>query len=267
MTVLSSNQIRVTVLASGSRGNATLVEMGNEGILIDAGLSGRRLRELLSRQWAPPERLSRCFLTHEHMDHVRGIKTLFPGGGGNRISANEQTRNFLNDRGMNTDGWKTFCTGEEVTCGGFSVSSFPVPHDAYDPCGFQIWAEEKTVVVCTDLGYATTEIKARVATADILVLEANYDEALLRSDTKRPWATKQRIMERHGHLSNLQVTELLSTLSGSGLKHILLAHISEDCNRPELAIRAAREGIRQAGLQGVGIYPTFQNKPSESVVV
>lgn len=267
MNFLLDDQMRVTVLASGSRGNVTLIECGRQAILIDAGISGRRLRKLLLSTWGPPETLSGCFLTHEHMDHARGLKTLFAGEGGEWIRANSQTREYLASRGMDTRRWKDFQTGEEVICGVFSVRSFPVPHDAYDPCGFQVRAGGRTAVICTDLGYVTAEVKEQAGSADIFVLEANYDEALLAADSKRPWSTKQRIMARHGHLSNAQAGDLLAGLSGSRLKHVLLAHLSEDCNRPELAVSAAREGIRRAGLEGVNIHPASQSAPTIPVVV
>jgi len=267
MNFLLDDQMRLSVLASGSKGNVVLIESGQEAVLIDAGISGRRLRELIIERWGHPETLNGCFLTHEHMDHARGLKTLFKKGEKPQIFSNLQTRQYLESRGLDTSNWNEFQTGQVVENGAFKVQSFPVPHDAYDPCGFSVEAGGRTAVICTDLGYITAEVKRHVAAADILVLEANYDEELLSSDPRRPWSTKQRIMARHGHLSNLQAAELLAGLNGSKLKYVLLAHLSEDCNRPELALEAAKEGLREAGLQQVCVEAAPQNETSSPVVV
>lgn len=268
MNLMFENQTKVQVLGSGSKGNATLIEGGNDALLVDAGLSGRELTHRLDSTGTSVDQLTGIILTHEHNDHVRGLKGLLKKA---KIPTwgNEQTIAHLGSQGYPSDQWMTFCTGEEFLVGQMSVSSFPVPHDAYDPCGFTIDVNGIRVGVLTDLGYCTEEVREAACKCHILFLEANYDVQMLSEDTKRPWATKQRISARHGHLSNTQASELLASFKGSNspLRHIFLGHMSEDCNEPSLAISAIQQGTRAAGMDAVEIHLTHQSKPSEAVIL
>jgi phosphoribosyl 1,2-cyclic phosphodiesterase len=266
MSYIFENQIGVQVLGSGSRGNAVLVYTVSGALLIDAGLSGRELTKRLDACGMDLNQLRAVLLTHEHNDHARGLKGLL-----NKVSvpvwANAQTADFLSARGLDGVEWKLFNTNESFAAGPFKVESFPIPHDAYDPCGYCIEFADKSVCILTDLGYCTDAVKDAAARSHVIILEANYDPELLAADTKRPWATKQRIMARHGHLSNVQASQLLAQLKGAPLKHVFLAHMSEDCNQPDVAVIEVRKGLQLGELQHVQVHLTHQDKPSESILV
>jgi phosphoribosyl 1,2-cyclic phosphodiesterase len=131
--------------------------------------------------------------------------------------------------------------GQLFRIGGLEVDAFAVPHDAVDPMGFSFTWEGARLAVLTDLGHPTTLVAEKARGAHTIVIEANYDDALLAADTRRPWATKQRIASRHGHLSNAQAAELIGRLRPHGLARVILAHLSKDCNSPEAARRALSE--------------------------
>ncbi len=268
MKYIFEGQLGVQVLGSGSKGNALIIYTNNGALLLDAGLSGRELMKRLTDISVDVSQLDGVLLTHEHNDHVRGLKGLIKKCS-LTVWANSQTSEYLKSRGYQEMSWAEFDTGSTFPIGSFTVKSFPVPHDAYDPCGFVITSEKVSVGVLTDLGYCTDEVRQRAACCHVLYLEANYDEELLASDPKRPWATKQRIMARHGHLSNLQASELLSGLKGRNapLRHVFLGHMSEDCNEAELAINQIRQGLNQAGLDHVEIHLTYQSQVSELVIL
>jgi phosphoribosyl 1,2-cyclic phosphodiesterase len=136
-----------------------------------------------------------------------------------------------------------FATGCPFEIGDLLVESFSVPHDAQDPVGFTIRHHTHAVAILTDLGHATKLVVERVRGIDAIVLEANHDLKLLQEDTARPWATKQRIMSRHGHLSNDAAATLAGEVCSDRLRHVFLAHLSRDCNRPDLAQRAVGQKL------------------------
>jgi phosphoribosyl 1,2-cyclic phosphodiesterase len=193
-----------------------------------------------------PAALSGILLTHEHGDHARGLD-VFTRKYRVPILANAMTREVLRDSVGAQGLWKTVPGGSVFTFGGFDIETFRVPHDAVDPMGFLLRAGSATVGVLSDLGHATTLVKAKLQGLDALFVEANYDEQLLAADTKRPWSTKQRISSRHGHLSNKQTADLLQETAGEGLKRIVLGHLSRDCNSPAAAADAVMAAIAAAG--------------------
>jgi len=268
MNLLFENQTRVQVLGSGSKGNVILIEGGSEVILVDAGLSGKELVERLNRAGIELCQLTGVILTHEHNDHVRGLKGLLKRKA-LPVWGSQQTISHLRSLGYRHNQWQTFCTGQQFCVGGMSVSSFAVPHDAYDPCGFIITVNGVQVGILTDLGYCTEEVKRAAFNCHILCLEANYDAQMLSEDTKRPWATKQRISARHGHLSNTQAAELLASFKGrrSPLRDVFLVHMSEDCNNPDLALGEIQQGLTTAELEGVKLHLSYQSKPSDAVIL
>jgi phosphoribosyl 1,2-cyclic phosphodiesterase len=151
--------------------------------------------------------------------------------------------------------------------GDLQVETFQIPHDAYDPVAYLFsWRGVKAAVV-TDLGHATALVRQKIRDCQALVLEANYDPELLRADAKRPWAVKQRIMARHGHLSNDAAAELAAELAATGvLRHLFLGHLSEDCNHPERAERAVLEKLSalESGRE-IRLYRTYPDRNSETV--
>jgi phosphoribosyl 1,2-cyclic phosphodiesterase len=227
--------IEITILASGSAGNAALVRSEGGCLLVDAGLSARELGRRIEMCGITARDLRGILVTHEHGDHAKGLAR-WTAQHGTPIYCNRRTGMVLREKVEGFGGWKIFESGEEFAVEGFTVRSFSVPHDAVDPVGFVIRREDLSFGFLTDLGHATTLVVDALRGVDALLVEANYDEDLLTRDTKRPWSTKQRIQSRHGHLSNAAAAETVSRIRHDGLAHLLLGHLSRDCNSDDLAL-------------------------------
>lgn len=254
--------LEVTILASGSAGNSALVRCGGTKILLDAGLSARKLTERLAACGVAPESLDGIVLTHEHGDHTAALRVLcakreIP------VYANRMTGAALEIGPMQGHRhWKFFANGGAFSVGEITIESFSVPHDAVDPVGFLIRSSDATFGLLTDLGHATAPIIDRMREADALLIETNYDEELLQRDTKRPWSVKQRISSRHGHLSNRAAAEIVAELAGGRLATVLLGHLSRDCNSESLAVEAITAPFARLGRTEVSIYCAGQDTVS-----
>ncbi|MBX9743513.1 MAG: MBL fold metallo-hydrolase [Chthoniobacterales bacterium] len=229
--------LEITILASGSSGNAALVRSKKTAILIDAGLSAKQLRERLSLCNVAPEEIDGILITHEHGDHVKGLPQWCKQYN-TPLYCNRHTATILRSKILQQEHWKIFETGSSFVLGTFSLDSFAIPHDAVDPVGFVVREKTSSFGFLTDLGYPTRLVLESLRSVQGLLLEANYDEELLEQDTKRPWAVKQRISSRHGHLSNDAAAEVLQHLLHEQLSHVVLGHLSADCNKEELALTA-----------------------------
>ena len=262
--------IQVTILGSGSAGNCTLIETDTTKLLVDAGLSGRQIARRLALIGRNLEQLSGIILTHEHSDHTRGLGVLCRARPiavyANRLTAEAIAAGSDWQEQVHIS-WRLFATGATFEIGDLLVESFSVPHDACDPVGFVVRHARSgvSVGVLTDLGHVTKLVTERLRTMDALVLEANHDLKLLQEDTARPWATKQRIMSRHGHLSNDAAATLACEVASDKLRHVFLAHLSRDCNRPELAQQTVGEKLRQIGARHVVLAVASQDKPTATV--
>jgi phosphoribosyl 1,2-cyclic phosphodiesterase len=239
----------LTVLASGSSGNCSLIETPTTRVLVDAGLSARQISKKLEVIGVQPEQLDGILLTHEHSDHAaaagvwaRRYKT--------PVYANRLTADALKEHSNGVE-WRLFSTGAEFELGALQVQSFAIPHDAAEPVGFVVKYESHAVGFLTDLGVATKMVIERVRCVHTLLLEANHDEKLLQDDTRRPWAIKQRIFSRHGHLSNAAAAEVLAEIAGGNLRRAVLGHLSEDCNTPDLALGTVRARLQSGMGEGL----------------
>lgn len=243
--------LEVTVLASGSSGNALLVRSGDCALLVDAGLSARKLSACLEACGVAPGSLSGILLTHEHGDHTRGLK-VFVDKHQVPVFANPLTADHLKRAGIGAR-WNLFASGSGFVLESIEVLPFSVPHDAADPVGFVLRSNGTGFAVLTDLGYATRQVVESVRGVHALLIETNHDEALLQSDTKRPWSVKQRILSRHGHLSNSAAAEIVAGVATDALRHVLLGHLSRDCNSPELAVQAVGSRLQAGGHVSVQV--------------
>ncbi|MEM9443989.1 MAG: MBL fold metallo-hydrolase [Verrucomicrobiota bacterium] len=256
--------MKLTVLGSGSAGNATLIESDEGKFLVDVGFSGREMEKRLNLVGVGIREIQAILLTHEHIDHTKGLNILACKHG-IPVFCNRLTSEYLKPKLSSFGRWNLFITGKPFRIGNLEIESFPIPHDAYDPVGFVFQRGQKRIGFLTDLGYATHAVKERMRKVDLMILEANYDGQLLREDTKRPWAVKQRIMARHGHLSNDGAAGLVEEVVTKRLNHLILGHLSEDCNRPDLAEGSIGNALRKRHASWVKLKTASQFEPSESI--
>ena len=190
----------VTILASGSTGNCSLLTTERRKFLIDAGVSARQIALRLESLGVKLEDLDGIFITHEHIDHIGGLPVLLKKRA-LPVYCNSQTGAAIRSNGLAEYGhWHTFQTGGEFSVDDLTVETFHIPHDAVDPVGYAFHHGNDCIGFLTDLGYATALSIERVRDAHTLVLESNHDEKMLQDCPKRSWALKQRILSRHGHL-------------------------------------------------------------------
>ena len=252
--------MQFTILGSGSGGNCAYLETPGARLLIDAGFSGKQIRERLSGIGRSPETLTGILVTHEHGDHIQGLGVLTK-----KLDVPVYCNRLTREAAESALGCRLkasiFQTGAVFEIGDVTVETFSVPHDAQDPVGFLFRSSFGNVGFLTDLGHATKLVIERVRPAHALLLEANHDMKLLQEDTKRPWSTKQRILSRHGHLSNDAAADVAVQVASSSLSRIYLGHLSRDCNRPELAYRVVAEKLRVLGATHIRLENTCQERP------
>jgi len=224
--------VRLVVLASGSSGNAVVVEAGGSAILIDCGVSCRQIERRMHAAGLQPEQLTAVVLTHEHSDHIQGLE-VFLRRYAVPVAATAGTAEACN--GLFTPS-PVLQSGREVALGGLRVLPFTVSHDAREPVGLVVEHAGRRAGLLTDCGVATALAVERLAECDALLLEANHDRDLLRQGPY-PWALKQRIASRTGHLSNAQARALLARLTHPGLQVVVGMHLSRQNNVPGLVKR------------------------------
>ena len=236
------------MLASGSSGNAALLATGKTRILVDAGLSLRELTRRLALAGEEIERLDAVLITHEHSDHVAGLATL-------ARSKKLRAPIFLTrltapsiDWGQAQPRLETYQAGAAFAIGDIEVNSFSVPHDAADPVGFCFETGGVRIATVTDLGYIPESVKYHLRRTRLMLLEANHDLDMLKVGPY-PWSVKQRVMSRVGHLSNLVMTEYLAGEFPAGASHLVLGHLSEQNNHPEIVRDLATRALEERGLR------------------
>jgi phosphoribosyl 1,2-cyclic phosphodiesterase len=251
------------MLGSGSAGNSALVATDHCKLLIDGGLSARQIVLRLEQCGVTAEQLDGVLLTHEHGDHVCGLKVLCRKFDvpiyANSLTAESVRCDGALDRHRN---WRIFRTGAEFSICDILVQTFPVPHDAVDPVGFVFHAGSSSLGFITDLGYATKMIVERLRQVHTLVIETNHDEKLLQNDTHRPWPVKQRIQSRHGHLSNNAAANVVEELLPGKIERVVLGHLSRDCNTPTLALDSVRGSLTKCGKIDIAVRCATQSEVS-----
>ncbi|HEX9106467.1 MAG TPA: MBL fold metallo-hydrolase [Longimicrobiales bacterium] len=243
--------MRVTVLGSGSAGNATLVE-GADGVrvLVDAGFSGRDVENRLRAVGVDPASLAAIFITHEHGDHTRGMGVLARRFG-LALYLTPITRSACSVLLFGHEDVREYSSAAALRIGSLEVRPFLTVHDAADPVAVTLSdvATGDKLGIATDLGRPTATVRAALAGCHVLVLEANHDEAMLWNGPY-PWSVKQRIASSHGHLSNRASGQLASELYHPGLVSVVLAHLSEHCNDGPLAADVVGRVLDRAGFAG-----------------
>ncbi len=228
-------------LASGSKGNAIFLGTKKTRVLIDAGISAGAMQKRLAQIDVDLSTIAAILITHEHTDHIQGLGMLaekfkIP------VFANGETAKGICAALRIRPRFKIFTTGESFEYEDLKIHPFSIPHDTLDPVGFQIWIDGLKLGFCTDLGVATSLVKKQLERCDYLYLEANHQPSMVHA-CSRPQIYKQRVLSRQGHLSNEDCGALLASVFHPGLKHVHLAHLSSECNAPEVALKTVKESL------------------------
>jgi phosphoribosyl 1,2-cyclic phosphodiesterase len=257
--------VRVCVLGSGSKGNCTLVATERTRLLIDAGLSCRETYARLAVIGESPDGLSAVVISHEHTDHINGLRVLAQDGNlpvyisrptCEVVSRDDEIRKKITK-------FEYFAASEKFMVGDIEVAPFPVPHDAADPVAFTLDAQGIRISVVTDLGYVPEIVKQRVKGSQVLIFESNHDLEMLKVGPY-PWHVKQRVMGRQGHLSNNATADFLTEEFDGTAQVLVLAHLSETNNHPEIARLSAAQALAQrARLECIKLHLASQTKPTE----
>ncbi len=236
--------LSVSILGSGSTGNAILLQNGSTAVLLDAGFSGRELERRLDTVQFDPHTLNAIVVSHEHSDHTLGVGVL-----GRRyqlpVYGNRKTLGRVKKRLRNVE-QRAIAAPRRFQIGELIFTPFCVSHDALDPYGFVVSAGGKRVAVATDLGYVSKSARKRFEDAAMIIIEANYDDVMLWKGSY-PESLKRRIFSIHGHLSNEAAARFLADVIVPTTKHVCLAHLSQDNNTPVLAYRTVSRILEESG--------------------
>lgn len=258
--------MQIHILASGSTGNAVFVQMGSTKILVDAGISNRRIEKGLAELGVRVSELAGVLITHEHSDHINGLDVLVRKY---KIPVYTRCRTWQNIGCMgNLPAECVQAIEGHFILGETEIEPFGISHDAADPIGFCFYHNRKKMVIATDLGIVTPTIERALARADLMVLESNHDVDMLINGPY-PQILKQRIRSSKGHLSNWQAAQVLARIPHKSVTKVMLAHLSQQNNHPDLADKTVREVLRDAGIvvgQDVFLFPTFPSQTVSQVI-
>ena len=259
--------LNITVLGSGSSGNAVLISLGNYGILIDAGFSKKELLKRLDSCGIDPNIIKALLITHEHSDHVSGARVIadsfdIP------MFANHSTFRAMDAGKEKKTGRKknVFGTGDIFKLESFTIRSFKISHDSIEPVGFVIKAKNITIGYAMDLGYMDNITKARMKGCNVAILESNHDVGMLMNSTRPPYL-KHRIKSRHGHLSNEQAMDALHELITQDTKTVMLGHLSSECNKYSIVNDLASKKLEQLARPDIKLYLMKQEAPLTPVLI
>jgi phosphoribosyl 1,2-cyclic phosphodiesterase len=249
-------------LASGSKGNSVFFGTGKTSLLIDAGLNVKNIQKRLEEIKVDLRDIDAILISHEHSDHILGLSSLalkykIP------IFANSDTASAIHEILGEAPKFKIFSTGETFEFGDVEIHPFSIQHDTLDPVAFTIKTSALKMGFCTDLGFATTLVKNNLKNCDYLYVEANHQTAMV-DICNRSLVYKQRVLGRQGHLSNEQCGNLVAEIAHKGLKHIHLAHLSQECNRPELALEIVGDKLKKTGF-AIDLSIAYQEKISRPI--
>lgn len=252
-------------LYSGSTGNSLYIQSDNTKILVDAGVSGKKIIEALNTINVIPEDLDAILVTHEHIDHIKSVGTLskkfnIP------VYANSGTWNAMpiEQSKISSNNQYKFKTSEDFEIGDLKIYSFKTPHDATESCGFTILNDDSKLSIATDLGHVTNEIMSSLEGSSFIMLESNYEPEVLKA-CSYPYSLKTRIFGPNGHLSNYDAGNIITTLIHSGLKDVMLGHLSKESNFPELAYRTVLNSVNEkfSGNNSISLNVASRTEPSK----
>ncbi len=265
---MNNSNLGITILGSGSKGNSILIHTKTSGILVDAGFTRKEMLARLAKSNIDPAIIKGLIITHEHGDHVKGARVLADQL---KIPAfvNEMTHKHLKLRNQIGKEVKIFDPGSIFDIDEFQIQPFSIPHDAMEPVGFAIFADLPNygrikIGIATDLGHVNNLVKARLQECDVLVLECNHDKKMLR-DSDRQLNLKHRIAGRFGHLNNDDSIDAIEALLHKKTQHLILYHLSSDCNCSELVANLATAKLADLGRSDVNLKIALQDQPLETV--
>ncbi|MFV0560650.1 MAG: MBL fold metallo-hydrolase [Enterococcus sp.] len=264
--VLEKPAFKISILASGSSGNSFYIETDKKRLLVDAGLSGKKITELMAQVERTPADLDGILVTHEHRDHIHGVGVLARKYHLD-IYANEQTWEAMDPLigKVPVEQKNIFDMGKVLTFGDLDVESFGVSHDAAAPQFYRFYKDGRSFVILTDTGYCSDHMRGIIKDADGYLMESNHDLEMLRMGPY-PWNLKQRILGDRGHLSNEDGAQVMTEVIGDRTKRIYLGHLSKENNLKELAHLTMEDTLRYKDL-GVGetfeVYDTDPDKATE----
>ncbi|NLB52676.1 MAG: MBL fold metallo-hydrolase [Syntrophomonadaceae bacterium] len=258
--------MQIHILASGSTGNAVFVQMGQTKVLIDAGISNRRIEKGLGELGIKVSDIDGILITHEHIDHVKGLEVLTRKY---KVPVYTRCRTWKN---MNClDKIPPECIKEienHISLGGLDIIPFNISHDAADPVGYCIYNKNRKIVIATDFGMVTPAIEKALACADFIVLETNHDIDMLKNGPY-PQFLKQRISSSKGHLSNRQAGQVLARIPLKAHTQVMLAHLSQQNNYPALAEETVKNILTHSGLtvdKDIILHRTYPQRTASLVV-
>ncbi len=260
------DRLRFFSIGSGSSGNSYYIGTGEYGFLIDAGVGIRAIKKALKERGLSMDNIWGVFITHDHTDHIKSVGTL--GCKCFRpiyLTADMHKgidRNYRVTEKLQPSACKYFHKGERIVIRDFEIQSFPVSHDATDSVGYSFTYGDQCFVIATDLGYINKEAADHIAKADYLVIEANYDETMLKNGPY-PYPLKQRVRSHVGHLSNEHTARFLADNPSGRLTHVFLCHLSQENNTPETARRAVTEALAEKGITLEMVQPLERMQPSQ----
>ena len=248
-------------LYSGSSGNSFLVQSNHAKILVDAGVSCKKIETALNNLDISPREIQAILITHEHIDHTKGLGVL-SSKYGIPIYANEKTWEHINCNKISDENRRFFINDKKFDIEDLSILPFSTPHDAADPCGFNIYKDSKKISIATDLGNITKDIFNKLENSSLVMLESNYDINILKY-SPYPYNLKKRIASSIGHLENCMAGKAISRLANSGLKNALLIHLSKENNFPELAYKTVSEELEKNNINNIKLNIAPRDNPSE----
>ena len=245
----NDDSLFMSCLASGSSGNATLIYTEKDALLIDCGLSYKKLQEVLDTIEYDKGKIRAIFITHEHSDHIAGLKITaknlkIP------VYCNLETSMALKHKKCMLEDVQIFVNGSSIGIEDFVVSAFSIPHDGVNTVAYNIFYNQKKIAVATDFGFPAQSVIKHLQNCDVLLLESNYDEDKLL-ESERPWKVKQRILGKHGHLSNESCQEILQQVLSPKLLHLILGHISVEANDVNLVRELTQRTFQNLGYSHI----------------
>lgn len=259
--------MKFCVLGSGSKGNATYIEESGVGLLIDAGFSGKELVSRLAKVGVDIHTVAAVIVTHEHHDHIQGAGVIARKYG-TPVYLNKPTAQAGAKRLGKVPNLSFFDTGEEFIIDPFTIHPFSVSHDTAEPVGFVVDSANRQLGYCTDTGMVSRLLQHRLSGCHGLILECNHDPQMLR-DGPYPLALQQRVRSREGHLANIDAAQFLGELLHPHLQHVVLAHLSDTNNTPELAMETVTGYLatEKTGSDFPEISLGWQDRPGKMVVL